>query len=61
MNETEHRYTFEEDDPANIVKALQEDLSYTMWDVNENNGLCIKLDYTGIQIKIINNKSITNQ
>ena len=52
--EIEYRYIFEEDDPANVIHALQEDLSYTMWDVNENKGLCIKLDYTGIQIKIIN-------
>ena len=56
MNETEYRYIFETDDPANIVKALQEDLSYTMWDVDNNKGLCIKLDYTGIQIKIISNE-----
>lgn len=52
MEEIIYRYDFEDDNPGDIVEALNNDLSYTMWDLDQ--GLCIKIDYTGISIKKIN-------
>ena len=52
MIEKEYYYEFSEDDPGDIVEALNEDKGYYMYEVKEGFGILIWIDYNGIRIKI---------
>ena len=49
----EYFYQFGEDDPGNVVEALNTDRSLVLWDMDEGGtGMMLRISYEGIEIKI---------
>lgn len=55
MKETEYHYEFTDDDPGNIVEALNTDREYMLYEIDSNSqrGIVIIIDPLGIKVKII--------
>ena len=54
MKETEYTLRYAEDDPGNIVEALNNDLSYTMWEMDDDTAMMVMIHPEYIRVKIIN-------
>lgn len=53
MKEIEYHYTFDDDNPGDIVEALNTDREYSMWEMDDDGGIFILIKPTGISVKII--------
>lgn len=52
--EIEYEYRFNDDNPGDIVEALNTDTEYSMWELGDDGGIFILIQPTGIKVKIIN-------
>ena len=53
--ETEYKLYYSDDDPGNIVEALNNDLSYTMYEVSEDKAMIVMIHPEYINVKIVEN------
>lgn len=53
MKETVYHYSFTDDNPGDIVEALNTDREYMMYELDDSGGIIIVIKPTGIDIKII--------
>ena len=53
--ETEYHLAFNDDDPGNIVEALNTDKEYMLYELTDNRGIIVVIDPMGIKVKIIDN------
>ena len=52
----EFNYRFGDDDPGDIVEALNNDKSVILYELNpDGSGVMIRIDYLGINIKTVKN------
>ena len=52
--ETEYQIWYDDDDPGNIVEALDRDLSYTLYEIEDGRGCIVQIHPEYIKVKIIN-------
>ena len=52
--ETEYKLYYDDDDPGNIVEALNTDKQYMMYEIDGDKGIIVVIHPEYINVKIIN-------